>query len=70
MEHCGLLAPSATSPFGGSVTEQEKLVLVPHEPAFDQRQAGAEVLHEGDRLTGTVTMGAFGKAEMTGTRRG
>lgn len=25
---------------------------------------------EGDRLTGTVTMGAFGKAEMTGTRRG
>ena len=24
---------------------------------------------EGDRLTGTVTMGAFGKAEMTGVRR-
>lgn len=25
---------------------------------------------EGDRLVGTVTMGAFGKAEMTGVRRG
>ncbi|MBD3731599.1 MAG: hypothetical protein IE934_02600 [Sphingopyxis sp.] len=24
---------------------------------------------EGDRLSGTVTMGAFGKAEMTGVRR-
>lgn len=24
----------------------------------------------GDQLTGVVTMGAFGKAEMTGTRRG
>lgn len=24
----------------------------------------------GDRLTGTVTMGAFGRAEMTGVRRG
>lgn len=25
---------------------------------------------DGDRLTGTVTMGVFGKAEMTGVRRG
>jgi hypothetical protein len=25
---------------------------------------------DGDRLSGTVTMGAFGKAEMTGVRRG
>ena len=25
---------------------------------------------DGDRLTGTVTMGAFGKAEMSGVRRG
>lgn len=30
---------------------------------------GKAIIH-GDQLTGTVTMGAFGRAEMTGTRRG
>lgn len=28
-----------------------------------------KVVVDGDRLAGTVTMGAFGKAEMTGVRR-
>lgn len=29
-----------------------------------------KVVIDGDRLEGTVTMGAFGRAEMTGVRRG
>ena len=41
---------------------------MPTEKPMRMTLVGKAVI-DGDRLTGTITMGAFGKAEMTGVRR-
>jgi hypothetical protein len=50
--------------------EGDRLIWkMPTEKPMRMTLVGKAVV-EGDRLSGTVTMGAFGKAEMTGVRRG
>jgi hypothetical protein len=49
--------------------EGDRLIWkMPTEKPMRMTLVGKAVV-EGDRLSGTVTMGAFGKAEMTGVRR-
>jgi hypothetical protein len=50
--------------------EGDRLIWrMPTEKPMKMTLVGKAVI-DGNRLAGTVTMGAFGKAEMTGVRRG
>jgi len=64
------VAPIGELPVIDGRIEGDRMIWkMPTEKPMRMTLVGKAVV-DGDRLTGTVTMGAFGKAEMTGTRRG
>jgi len=64
------VAPIGELPVIDGRIEGDRMIWkMPTEKPMRMTLVGKAVV-DGDRLTGTVTMGAFGKAEMNGVRRG